>query len=302
MKWSAGGIILPYAPIMIGAGVCKTVATTKDWLQVAPVVSGSWTLRQRNGNEGKLFHPDTFEKFLENGFGLNSFGMPNTGLEAGTSALAQEETTNPIIVSFAGFSIDDYLAGSNTIGRLKGIKARELNAGCPNTGHKILSFDPAALTRLLQRINKSLEKTSPIWLKLSPYSDPGLLKEVAETINAFEGIVDAVVTCNTFPNAFAGKDAITPNYSLGGLSGPALKPIALGQVVQFRKYLRNDIDVIGVGGITTGNDIVDFLQAGATAVQLTSLPFWLGEPKKFWEALLDPITGGRLIALLDQSH
>ena len=78
-NYSAGGVSFPDSPIMIGAGVCKSPAQAKEWLKVAPVVSGSYTPEARSGNEGKLFYPETEEEFLRLGYGLNSFGMPNMG-------------------------------------------------------------------------------------------------------------------------------------------------------------------------------------------------------------------------------
>ena len=72
--------------------------------------------------------------------------------------------------------------------------------------------------------------------------------------------------------------------------------------MQFRQHLVSEIDVIGLGGVTIGNDVVDFLDAGAQAVQMTSLPFWLGTPGRLWETLLDQDTGDRLEAYLSNEH
>ncbi len=297
-----GGLMLPSAPIMIGAGVCKNPQTTRKWLTAAPVVSGSYTPKSRDGNKGdRLFYPDTEEELRAIGFGLNSFGMPNMGFEAAARELAGTGGEQPLIVSIAGFSIDDYVNGVEQFTTVEGVVAIELNFGCPNTEHgKIMSFDPRSLDALFRRLGELIER--PIWVKFSPYSDPGLLKEVATVVNTACATVKAVVTCNTFPSAYAGKNAISPMGGLAGLSGPALKPIAMGQVTQFRQHLVRVIDVIGVGGITTGNDVIDFLDAGACAVQLTSLPFWLGTPARFWETLLDQNTGNRLITYLNQGE
>ncbi len=97
----------------------------------------------------------------------------------------------------------------------------------------------------------------------------------------------AVVTCNTFPDAYSGEDKIDPNDGYGGLSGPAIKQMSLGQIRKFRKLLDPAIDVIGVGGIMSGDDIVEFLDAGAAAVQMTTWPFWAGNPKQFMEELTE---------------
>lgn len=105
----------------------------------------------------------------------------------------------------------------------------------------------------------------------------------------------AVVTCNTFPLAYAGEKSITAQGGFAGLSGLAMKPIALGQVRQFRQHLDERIAVIGVGGITTGDDIVDFLEAGAVGVEITSLAHWAGDPRSFQERLLDEETASRFL-------
>lgn len=146
-----------------------------------------------------------------------------------------------------------------------------------------MSFDLSSIEELLMHLHPN----KPVWLKFSPYSDPMFLKEMAAVVNSAKSKVKAVVTCNTFPNAYVSRNAITPNDGLADLSGPALKSIALGQVVQWRKHLDSDIDVIGVGGITTGNDAQDFLEAGASAIQTNSLAFWSGKPPEY---------GGRLTA------
>ena len=295
--YHVGGVSFPNFPIMIGAGACKIPEETRKWLQVAPVVSGSYTPEERAGNEGAhLFFPETEAEFLEKGFGLNSFGMPNMGIAGAVREFSSFKTEQPIIISIAGFSMEDYMNGVSAICKNPDIifAAIELNFGCPNTGHgKIMSFDPELLNALFFELSVR-NYPIPIWAKLSPYSDPGLLKEVADVMNVNADVIDAVVACNTFPNAYAGAENISPNNGLAGLSGPALKPIALGQVVQFRQHLGPKMDIIGVGGITTGNDVIDFFDAGASAVQLTSMPHWSGNPGEFWERLLNPQDGDRL--------
>lgn len=299
-----GGVSFPNVGIMVAAGVCKIPETTMEWLKVAPVVSGSYTPEPRAGNQGdRVVYPNTFEEVLEGGFALNSFGMPNPGFERAIEAFDGHSPENPLMVSVAGFSIEDYVRGVEKFSNLENVSAIELNFGCPNVEHgKIISFD-LELMRLILSDLRALKRfrNTPIWVKLSPY-DPGLLKEVAGLINESE-IVSAVVTCNTFPNGYAGADTISPNNGLAGVSGPALKPLALGNVFQFRKHLAPEIDVIGVGGITTGNDVIRFIDAGAAAVQLATLPFYSGEPGEFWEHhLLNPETGNRLIELLEREE
>lgn len=280
-----GGLQLKDAPIVIGAGVAKTPNETDRWAQIAAVMSGSYTRDGRVGNIGaSLFSPETFEELCALGQGFNWFGMPNVGFRTASKLLGETSTPHPRGVSVAGFSADEYMEGVEIFRANPNISVIELNFGCPNTEHgKIMSFDLRGMEEVLTGM--TTDGDLPIWAKVSPYSDPGLLAEAADVFN--KSCLRAVVTCNTFPNAYAGKENISSPNGLAGLSGPALKAISLGQVVQFRQLLENEIAVVGIGGIATGSDVVEFLQAGASGVQLTSMPFWLGDPGKFWETLLD---------------
>jgi len=301
--WRAGGLEFD-SPVMIGAGVCKTLESALAWMESAAggVETGSYTPLERGGNEGTVFYPTRNEDFLRAGFGLNSFGMPNVGFKRIREELEKTETEKPLIVSIAGFSIEDYLKGLKMLYPCYYVAAITLNFGCPNTGHsgRIMSFDLRGIETMLNQLKQfDSNYQTPIWMKVSPYTDPMQLKEVAAIVNSSRRI-KAIVTCNTFPNAYAGRESISPNDGLAGLSGPALKHIAMGQVWQWRKHLNSDIDVIGVGGITTGNDVVDFLDAGANAVQVVSLPFWLGEPRRLGEALMAEGTSERFQTLFER--
>jgi dihydroorotate dehydrogenase (fumarate) len=299
-QWKVGGVRLPDGPYMISAGVCKTPARTAEWLKVVPVVSGSYTPEQRDGNPGKVAYPESLEEFLRLGHGLNSYGMPNMGFVAAARQFEVMDQEQPLMVSVAGFSVDDYVRGAALFARLPNVSAIELNLGCPNTqgDHPdIMSFNPGAVRKILETLSALQGGLSkPIWLKFSPYSNPAELKRMAELVNGFKDDLGlTVVTCNTFPNAYAGDRKITPNNGMSGLSGPAMKQIALGQVKQFRQNLAGEIDVIGIGGITTGDHIMDFLDAGAKAVQITSLAHWSGDPGSFFEQLLEQKTASRFM-------
>lgn len=298
--FKVGGVLLPDGPFMIGAGVSKNPTTTKEWLQVAPVVSGSYTPLPRDGNKGNLFYPETLEAVRRLGYGLNSFGMPNMGFAAAAEELATITSEQPLVVSVAGFSVDDYLVGVNQMSAVSNVSAIELNFGCPNTEHKtIASFDAKTVDAVLEGIIRS-KLMKPVWVKFSPYSNPAELQTMAGLINVFSSeLVLAVVTSNTFPFAYAGKGKIDPSNGRAGLSGPALKHIALGQVHQFREQLDSVIDVIGVGGIMTADEILEYLDAGAAGVQMTSLPFWAGSPGAFMKELADEKTSSAFLRYLD---
>lgn len=297
-QWTAGGVRLPDGPYIIGAGVCKNPDTTELWLTVAPVVSGSYTAEARTGNSGRVVYPESLEEFLTLGYGLNSFGMPNMGFKAAATLLSDFRSVQPLIVSVAGFGVAEYIEGVRIFNELRSVSAIELNFGCPNTqgDHPdIMSFNPGAIRKLLEMLCVSVHVTKPIWLKFSPFSNPAELKRMAELVNQFAADYTlAVVTCNTFPNSYGG-DVIDPNNGLSGLSGPKIKEFARGQVRWFKAGLDSAIDIIAVGGITTGDDIVDLLEDGAKAVQLTSLPFWAGNPDAFFEQLMNPETSSRFI-------
>ena len=310
MEYPVGGVIFPDAPIMIGAGVCKTLQEALKWLKIAPVVSGSYTPKASTGNDGaKLFYPETLGEFLELGYAGNSFGMPNVGVANLVRELSEiEKTENPLIISVAGSSVEDYLFcfhAMNLLGDL--ISAVEFNLGCPNIQHgRLLSYDPNFLRDLLIDLTTRfayIDNPPPIWVKFSPYfrQYSGLLEPVAMTVNEFPGIIKAVVSCNTKPNVLFGKDKISPNGGYAGLSGPKLKSIALDNVRRFRELLVTEIDVVGIGGAINGNGIMDFLDVGAKAVGLASLPFYSGKPGEFWEDLTDEESGARFIEFLNKS-
>ena len=306
-EWKVGGVTLPHGPYMIGAGVCKSPEATMNWLRAAPTVSGSYTKDVRPGNPGTVMYPQTLDEFLELGAGLNAYGMPNMGFVAAAKQFAGVKIDQPLIISIAGFSIGEYVEGVRVFGSLENVSAIELNFGCPNTqgDHKtIMSFDPDSINQVMSRV-MALGLDVPIWVKLSPYSNSQDLERVAKVLNRFvaKGTFRiAVVTCNTFPLAYAGENTITAQDGFAGLSGPAIKMIALGQVKQFRQHLSSFIDIIGVGGGTCGNDVVDFLDAGAKAVQVTSLAHWAGDPTTFNNHFLSEQRADRLFALLESSQ
>lgn len=302
--YKAGGIYLPNAPVMVGAGACKDPASTRRWLSTTAVVSGSYTPEPRLGNQGNVIYPASLEEFLATGYALNSLGLPNIGFERAAKTFSGEVHSHPLIVSVAGFSVDDYVAGVHAFSFVPGVQAIEINLSCPNVQHAgIISYDRLVLSTILAALATLAPTLSvPLWLKLSPYANPLEIRNVAAVINdayAAGCPIAAVVTCNTFPSAWTEEANITSNGGLAGLSGPALQPIALGQVKQLRQHCHENIDIIGVGGITTGNDVMKFLAAGATAVQLTSLPYYLGSPRSFWELLQCEETGSKLIDYLE---
>ncbi len=286
--------------IMSTAGLCKSwnleqIAAFAAAADKVPI--GSITPLERAGNDG------TCEWFDNPLYGLNSWGMPNAGPEGlpvfkrGTHEFRQMKELHKnrtLIISIAGFSAVDYWQlFKQVVEWAESIDlniAIELNFGCPNTREggahhpsKITSFDPIELRHILAMIG-SLAPSFPVGVKLSPYSDPGLLKEVAAAIREAHTLsrryilstylVDYVATCNTFPNGLgytlshwpAIQTEQTGRY--GGISGEALKPISLSNAAQFREELPPEIHVIRVGGVSSGEDVWQSYDVGCTGVQL----------------------------------
>jgi dihydroorotate dehydrogenase (fumarate) len=266
---------------MNAAGTCKSI---EDVRRLAPaavsaIVVGSGTILERTGNSGQVYQKDP-----ANRFSLNSLGLPNPGQGYYKENLPQmveiaHYRGRVLIFSVAGFSELDYVHLA-CAGYKAGVDLVELNLGCPNVWGKegqkpIASFNSELTAEIIARCSDTTGKKFAV--KLSPYSDPTMLERVAEII-ARSRAVAVVTTTNTFPNAFGfdgkGKPLIQftgqSEGSLAGLGGPAMKPIGLGQVKQFRKLLPDSIQIIGVGGINCGRDIWEYGQAGADAVQVAT--------------------------------
>ncbi len=275
------GISLEH-PLMNAAGTCKrfegregieTLVRTAS----SAAVLGSITLNSRVGNGPGDYYCDDLRSH-------NSLGLPNPGLHYVYETLSEmlhlaHDQMKPLFVSIAGFSPLEYRSLAGTMLR-SGADLVELNLGCPNcwrgsTQTRIACFDPDMVGEILTAVRGSVGDSAPIGVKVSPFSDPFGLQMLAKTLNEFP-LVKIVTTCNTFPNAFwldeSGASRILPGGGLSGMAGPALKTIGLGQVKQLRALLRPDIQIIGVGGVKTGQDVRDYLCAGAVAVQAATGP------------------------------
>jgi dihydroorotate dehydrogenase (NAD+) catalytic subunit len=169
-----------------------------------------------------------------------------------------------VIANVFGFTIEDCLEVIQALNDAPGIAMYELNASCPNTSHGGMVFgtDPPQLSELVERC-KGVAKR-PLMVKLSPnVTDIGLMARVAADAGA-----DAVSLVNTFVSLAIDVETRKPRIAniTGGLSGPAIKPIAVRMVHEVSKAV--PIPVVGMGGIVRAEDAVEFMMAGATAVQV----------------------------------
>jgi dihydroorotate dehydrogenase (NAD+) catalytic subunit len=202
---------------------------------------------------------------------LNAIGLENIGLQAFLSdKLPQlKKYKTRIIVNFFGDTIQQYVEMASALSREERIDALEMNVSCPNVEKGGLQFssDPVVLRQVVEAARKVTDKF--LIVKLSPnVTDITLLAKAAEDAGA-----DALSVCNTFVGMKVDLDSGKPYLAnrTGGLSGPAIKPLALNLVCQTVRAVK--IPVIGIGGISNSEDALEFLTVGAKAVQIGTANF-----------------------------
>jgi dihydroorotate dehydrogenase (NAD+) catalytic subunit len=203
---------------------------------------------------------------------INSIGLQNVGVRAFVAeklpALAKLRTA--VFANVFGYRTEDYVEVARVLEDHQGLAAYELNVSCPNTRHGGMYFssDPALLGEVVSAVKRVVRR--PLIVKLSP--NVAAIEPLARV--AEESGADAISLVNTFValaiDAHTRKPRIGAGF--GGLSGPAIKPIALRLVYQAARAVK--IPVIGLGGISTGEDAAEFLIAGASAVQVGTATFW----------------------------
>jgi dihydroorotate dehydrogenase (NAD+) catalytic subunit len=202
---------------------------------------------------------------------INSVGLQNVGVVAFIRDKLPKlrQFTVPIFVNVFGYCDDDYLEVIRTLEGTQGIAAYELNVSCPNTekGGMFFSSDPVLLSELVRRVWRA--STRPLIVKLSP--NVARIEPFATA--AEEAGADAISLVNTFVSLAIDIETRLPRVGagFGGLSGPAIKPIALRMVYEASQIVK--IPVIGLGGIASGEDAAEFLIAGAQAVQVGTASF-----------------------------
>lgn len=213
---------------------------------------------------------------------LNSIGLQNVGVRAFVAdklpKLAQLDTA--VFANVFGYAPEDYVEVLRVLEDADGLAGYELNVSCPNTKHGGMQFasDPGLLSEVVGLARKAVSKR-PLIVKLSPnVTDIAVMAKAAAEAGA-----DAISLVNTLVGLAVDLGERRPRLgaNFGGLSGPAIKPVALRMVYQVAQAI--EIPVIGLGGIATGEDVAEFMICGATATQVGTATFW------------DPETPQRLI-------
>jgi len=201
---------------------------------------------------------------------LNAVGLPNPGIHQFVEEITEAKTLGvPLIVSVYGFSSEEFAEVSSYAVKA-GANALELNVSCPHvekTGSEI-GQDPRLVREVVREVKRRVEK--PVFVKLTPNVDD--ITEVAKA--AVEGGADAITAINTVRAMAINIEITHPVLAnkIGGLSGPAIKPIAIRCVYEICREV--NVPVIGCGGIATWRDAVEFMLAGASAVQVgTAIAF-----------------------------
>ena len=203
---------------------------------------------------------------------LNAVGLQNVGVRAFVAEklpiLRKYETA--VLANVFGYCLEDYVEVIRILEDAEGLAGYELNISCPNVKKGGMQFgnDPVQVAEVVGATRKAAVRR-PLWVKLSPLvADIGLIGRAAESAGA-----DALTVANTFP-AMA-VDTRTQMSCLGnltgGLSGPAIRPITLRLVWETKKAVK--IPVIGLGGIETVEDVLQYLSVGASAVQIGTASF-----------------------------
>lgn len=257
-------------PVILASGTCgfgKEIKSLIDVNKLGAIVTKTITLNKKEGNPPP--------RIAETPSGLlNSIGLDNDGLKDFLFEKISylEKLKIPVIVSIAGNTTEEFAKLTKEISKIPCVKAIEVNLSCPNVIHKgtnfpLLAQDKKATETIMAQLRKITKKT--LIAKLSPNVTD--IKEIAKA--AQSGGADAISLVNTYPGMLVDINTMKPKLGAvtGGLSGPCIKPLALKCV--WDAYNAVNIPVIGMGGIMTAGDAIEFILCGASAVQVGTANF-----------------------------
>jgi len=219
---------------------------------------------------------------------LNAIGLQNIGVEAfvKTKLPVLQKYNTPVFVNVFGYCIEDYLEVIHRLEDAEGISAYELNISCPNVKKGGMQFGVSASA--VQEVVGAARNASakrPLWVKLMP-----LVTDIQEIARAAESAgADALTIANTYPamaiDVRAGRSKI--GNDTGGLSGPAIKPITMRLVWEAQKVVK--IPIVGLGGVESAEDVLEYMAVGASAVQVGTASF------------ADPTCSERIVGSLERA-
>ncbi len=257
-------------PVIAASGTCgygQEIAGNYDLNRLGSLVMKSTTLHPRSGNpRPRVCHTSA-------GW-LNANGLQNVGVQQVVDEKIPWLQVNypklPVIASVAGFSNDEYVEVTDKLTVGGGVNALELNVSCPNVKHGGLAMgtDPDMLEQLVKQVVAAAHGV-PVYVKLTPnVTNIVPLAQAAE-----RGGANGLVMINTLTGLSINLKTRRPVLAnvTGGLSGPALKPMALRMIHQVRSISK--IPIIGVGGIESAEDVLEFMMAGANAVEVGAASF-----------------------------
>lgn len=261
-----GSLDLPY-PTLMGSGCYgsgEEFAPFVDLSQIGGVVLKSVTRAPRLGNQTP--------RLVQTPAGmLNAIGLQNPGIDWYLEHEVHKFASRPckVIGSVAGFSVDDYAYVAQKLAARREIDALEINISCPNVASEGETFacDPRLTATVVRAVRKATEKT--IIVKLSPnVTDIAAIAAEAESAGA-----DALAVINTVRGMAIDVHTWKPRLGnvTGGLSGPAIRPIAVLAVYEVARAVK--IPIIGQGGIETVTDALEFFLAGASAISIGTANF-----------------------------
>ena len=255
-------------PIWTASGTFGYAREFTDYLDLATlgaVVTKGISPRPRGGNP--------LPRICETAAGMiNSIGLENVGVDGFREKKLPflKQSGTKVVVNFFGETMDEYVACGEALDRMDGVDALEMNVSCPNVKKGGVEFGtvPSVLKELVTLCRAVIKK--PLIIKLTP--NTGDIVGLARA--AMEGGADGLSIINTISamavDARRRKPRIATTF--GGLSGPAIKPVALRMCWQVHRALP-EVPISGIGGVQTGEDVVEFLLAGATTVQVGTQSF-----------------------------